>query len=59
METPTQEQIVRAFKAWEAVKFIDGPEKAEYMNLAAANKPTEVIGLICSTDDEGCLTCGS
>ena len=62
MNIPTQEELVKAFKAWEAVKFIDGPEKAYYMkcmDLVATNDINKYVGLTCSSDDEGCLTCGS
>lgn len=57
-----QEQLVRAFKSWEQTKFLGQVEKDEYyrlLKLTASNIPSSTVAPSCSTDDEGCLTCGS
>jgi hypothetical protein len=61
-----QEQLVAAYKAWEATRFSGEKERDEYNRLNALaveeyKKELEVVKAsnVCSTDDPDCLTCGS
>lgn len=61
-----QEQLVAAYKAWEATRFSGEKERDEYNRLNALaieeyKKELESIknSNVCSTNDSDCLTCGS
>jgi hypothetical protein len=61
-----QEQLVVAYKAWEATRFSGEKERDEYNRLNALaiegyKKELEDIKTsnVCSTDNSDCLTCGS
>jgi hypothetical protein len=61
-----QEQLVAAYKAWEATRFSVGKEREEYNRLNALaveeyKKELEVSKNtnVCSVDDPDCLNCGS
>ena len=58
-----QEQLVSAYKAWEATRFSGEKERDEYnrLNALAVEEYKKELGDVktCSTDDSDCLTCGS
>jgi hypothetical protein len=61
-----QEQLVAAYKAWEATRFSGEKEREEYnrLNTLAVEEYKKELEIIktsnfCSTDDSDCLTCGS
>jgi hypothetical protein len=61
-----QEQLVDAYKAWEATKFSGEKEREEYNRLSALaieehKKELETVknSNVCSIDDPDCLNCGS
>jgi hypothetical protein len=52
--------LVKAYMAWEKVKFAPGPEKDEYDRLSKLDiQDNVVVSPSCNLDDEDCLSCGS
>jgi|LauGreDrversion4_2_1035121.scaffolds.fasta_scaffold115402_3 hypothetical protein len=52
--------LVKAYMAWEKVKFAPGPEKDEYDRLSKLESQNDVVvSPSCNLDDEDCLSCGS
>lgn len=61
-----QEQLVAAYKAWEATRFLGEKEREEYnrLNALAVEEYKKELELsktsnVCSVDDPDCLNCGS
>jgi hypothetical protein len=63
-----KQEASKTFEAWSKVKFIDGPERAEYnkavgkyMNSLSEVREHKVAipADSCNLDDEECLSCGS